>query len=309
MINASADIQAVSRKFLPEHFTVTSWDALEPYFQQLLERPLQSKPDLEQWLKDASEIEAVLSEDACWRQIKMTCDTENKSLEEAFIFFVTEIQPKIQPYADKINRKLIACPFTAELDQQKYFTYLRSVRKSIDLFRDINIPILSELSVLGQQFGVISAKMTIEVEGKEYTLQQAAKFLENHNRQLREEVYRKINERRLADKDALNDLYTELVRKRQQVAVNAGFSNYRDYKFAELGRFDYTKEDCFQFHDSVKKYILPLADKIYEAKKKSWELMCCVRGTWKPSRKEQLRCGLSQPAANCCRKALNALSR
>jgi oligoendopeptidase F len=287
MIHATADIQALPRKFLPKDFTVTNWEGLEPYFQQLLDRPLNSKADLEQWLKDSSEIEAVLSEDACWRQIKMTCDTENKSLEEAFVFFVTQIQPKIQPYADKLNRKLVACPYTPELDQKQYFTYLRSVKKSIDLFREINIPILSELSVMGQQFGVISGKMTIEVEGKEYTLQQAAKFLESHDRQLRENVYRKINERRIADKDALNTLYSQLIEKRQQVAINAGFSNYRDYKFADLGRFDYSKEDCFQFHDSVKKYILPLADKIYEAKKKKlgvdslrpWDLEAEPEGT------------------------------
>ena len=287
MITASADIKALPRKFLPKDFIITNWENLEPYFQQLLDRPLHSKADLEQWLKDSSEIEAVLSEDVCWRQIKMTCDTENKSLEEAFVFFVTQIQPKIQPYADKINRKLVDCPYTKELDQKLYYTYLRGVKKSIDLFREINIPILSELSVMGQQFGVISGKMTVEVEGKEYTLQQAAKFLESHDRQLREAVYRKINERRIADKDALNTLYSQLIEKRQLVAVNAGFSNYRDYKFADLGRFDYSKEDCFQFHDSVKKYILPLADKIYEAKKKKlgvdtlrpWDLEAEPEGT------------------------------
>lgn len=309
MINANADIQALPRNFLPKNFSVTSWEGLQPYFQQLLDRPLQSKGDLEQWLKDSSEIEAVLSEDACWRQIRMTCDTENKSLEEAFVFFVTEIQPKIQPYADKLNRKLIACPFTAELDQKKFFTYLRSVKKSIDLFREVNIPLLSELSVMGQQFGVISGKMTVEVEGKEYTLQQAAKFLESHDRKLREQVYRKINERRLQDKDALNNLYTQLVQKRQQVAVNAGFSNYRDYKFAELGRFDYTKEDCFQFHDSVKKYILPLADKIYAAKKKKlgvetlrpWDLEAEPEGT-APLRPFKTSDELLQKSVECFEK-------
>jgi len=287
MIKASADIKPLPRKFLPKDFTVTNWEALEPYFQQLLDRPLNSKADLEQWLQDASEIEAVLSEDACWRQIKMTCDTENKTLEEAFVFFVTQIQPRLQPFADKINRKLIDCKYTAELDQKRYYTYLRGVKKSIDLFREINIPILSELSVMGQQFGVISGKMTIEAEGQEYTLQQAAKFLESHDRKLRETVYRKINERRIADKDALNTLYSQLIEKRQEVGKNAGFANYRDYKFADLGRFDYSKEDCFQFHDSVKKYILPLADKIYEAKKKKlgvdtlrpWDLEAEPEGT------------------------------
>jgi oligoendopeptidase F len=271
-MNYTADIKKVPRHFLPEDFTVTTWDNLEPYFKNLLDRPIKTEADLEKWLYDMSELEAVVSEDACWRQIKMTCDTENKALEEAFVFFVTEIQPKIQPYADKLNKKLVESPFTAELDQKKYFTYLRSVRKSIELFREENIPLQSELAVLAQSFGTIAGKMTIEVNGKEYTLQQAAKFLESHDRNLRESVYRKINERRLQDKDALNDLYTQLVQKRHQVAKNAGFDNYRDYKFKELGRFDYTKEDCFQFHEAVKQHILPLVNVINERKKKKLNL-------------------------------------
>jgi oligoendopeptidase F len=267
MINASADIKKLPRQFLSEDFTLTEWAALEPFFKELVERPLGSKAELEKWLKDNSELEAVISEDACWRQIRMTCDTENKSLEEAFVFFVTQIQPNIQPYADKLNRRLVECSFTKELDTEQYFTYLRGVKKSIELFREKNIPLQSDLSVLGQQFGVISGKMTIDVQGKEYTLQQAAKFLESHDRSLREEVYRKINERRLQDKEALNDLYSQLVEKRNQVAINADFANYRDYRFKELGRFDYTREDCLQFHDAVKQYVLPLVTKIYEAKK------------------------------------------
>jgi len=264
----SANIQKLPRHFLPESFSLTNWESVESYFINLLERPINSLNDLEAWLKDSSELEAVLSEDACWRQIRMTCDTENKTLEEAFVFFVTQIQPHIQPYADKLNRKLVDCPFTKDLDQEKFFTYLRSVKKSIELFREKNIPLQSELSVLGQQFGVISGKMTIEVDGKEYTLQQAAKFLESPDRNKREEVYRKINERRLIDKETLDDLYSTLIQKRHQVALNAGFENYRDYKFKELGRFDYTKEDCFQFHQAVKEHVLPLVNDINERKRK-----------------------------------------
>jgi oligoendopeptidase F len=142
-MNYSADIKKLPRQFLPEDFTITTWEALEPYFIDLLNRSIDTKQDLEKWLKDSSELEAVISEDACWRQIRMTCDTENKSLEEAFVFFVSEIQPKIQPYADKLNRKLVDSPFVTELDKQKYFTYLRGVRKSIELFRPENIPLQS----------------------------------------------------------------------------------------------------------------------------------------------------------------------
>jgi oligoendopeptidase F len=263
----SADIQKLPRHFVPENFTVTDWTVLEPYFTDLVNRTIDTPEQLEQWLKDMSELEAVVSEDACWRQIKMTCDTENKSLEEAFNYFCLEIQPRIQPLADQLNRKLVNHPLTAQLPQQKYFTYLRSVKKSIELFSEANIPIQAELSVKQQQYGMVTGKMTIEVEGREYTLQQAAKFLEHHNRNLRQDVYVKIQERRLADKDALNQLYSELVEKRQQLAANAGFENYRDYKFKDLGRFDYSKEDCYQFHEGIRQHVLPLVNNIYEKKK------------------------------------------
>ena len=263
----SADIKKLPRYFVPENFIVSDWESLEPYFKDLLVRNIDTKESLEQWLKDMSELEAVVNEDACWRQIKMTCDTENKALEDAFNFFCMEIQPKIQPYSDALNKKLVNHSLASDLDSEKYFTYLRSIRKNIELFREENIPVQAELSVMQQQYGVISGKMTVTVSGKEYTLQQAAKFLESHDRSLREDVYRKINERRLADKAELNTLYDRLVEKRNQEALNAGFSNYRDYRFKELGRFDYTKEDCFAFHEAVKQHVLPIVNIIYQKKK------------------------------------------
>lgn len=267
-MNYSADIQKLPHHFLPKEFEVKDWASLEPYFKELAERPINSVEDLERWLKDTSELEAAVSEDSCWRQIKMTCDTENKELEESFNFFMMEIQPRIQPFADTLNKKLVASPFVSELEPKKFFTFLRNVKKNIDLFREANIPIQAEINVDAQKFGMISGKMTVQVNGKEYTLQQAAKFLEDPDRTLREEVYRKINERRLKDKEELNQLYSGLLHKRHQIASNAGFQNYRDFRFVELGRFDYTKEDCYQFHDAVKLHVMPLVSQIYEAKRK-----------------------------------------
>src|ERR1700688_4355262 len=134
----SADIAKPERHFLPEDFAITTWQNLEPYFIDLVQREIRSADDLEKWLKDQSELEAVVSEDACWRQIKMTCDTENKELEESFNFFCLQIQPNIQPYSDALNKKLVNHPLLSELDKEKYFTYLRSTRKNIELFREEN---------------------------------------------------------------------------------------------------------------------------------------------------------------------------
>ena len=263
----TAHIQKAPRYFMPPDFAVTDWQNLEPFFKDLLNRNIDTPEAMEQWLKDQSELEAVVSEDACWRQIKMTCDTNNKTLEESFNFYCMEIHPNIQPYTDALNKKLISHPLTKSLDGEKYFTFLRNLRKSIELFREENIPLQAELSVMQQQYGVITGKMTVTINGQEYTLQQAGKFLENPDRSLREEAYRKIQERRLQDQDALNNLYNSLIQKRNQEALNAGFTNYRDYRFKELGRFDYTKEDCFAFHEAVKLHVLPLVNIIYQKKK------------------------------------------
>ena len=268
----TADISKVRRNYLPADFVITDWAGLEPHFIELSERKINNAEALEKWLQDVNELEAVVSEDACWRQIRMTCDTANKELEEAFNFFYLEIQPQIQPYSDVLNKKLVDSPFVSSLDQDTYFTYLRNVKKNIELFREANIPIQAEINVLQQQYGQIAGKMMVEIDGKEFTLQQAAKYLEDPDRTKREEVYRKINDRRLLDKDSLDNLFTDLVRKRHQVAVNAGFENYRDYKFVEMGRFDYTPAQCEQFHEAVAQYVMPLVDEIFNAHQEKLQL-------------------------------------
>ncbi len=268
MSSSYTRIEKLKRNFLPEDFTVTTWDALQPYFDTLINTTINNKTELENWLHNVSELEAVISEDACWRQINMTCDTTNKTYEEAFTYFCMEIEPKMKPYFFEMNKKLLASPFVKELDEAQYYPYLRSVRNAVDLYREENVAIQAEMNLLAQQYGVVSGKMTITHEGKEYTLQQAARFLQNPDRELREAIFRKIAARRLQDKEELNTLFNKLLEKRQQVAVNAGFENYRDYKFRELGRFDYTPADCFAFHDAVREHILPLHKMLVERRKK-----------------------------------------
>ena len=106
----TAAIQKIPRHYVPQDFVVTDWQNLEPFFKELLERNIDTPEAMEQWLQDQSELEAIVSEDACWRQIRMTCDTENKALEDAFNFYCMEIAPKIQPCADGLNKKLVNHP-------------------------------------------------------------------------------------------------------------------------------------------------------------------------------------------------------
>lgn len=234
----------MQRHYLSPDFKITNWDQLKPLFEELKNRQLRSVADLKQWMKDYSEVEAVISEDGAWRYIKMTCDTQDEKLQNDFNFFVTEIEPHISPYTNDLNKKLIECPYVDELEKDTYFVHVRGVKKSIELYREENIALNTELRQKEQEFGTISAAQSITHNGEEMTIQKASTFFKNNDRELREKIYHQIQERKGKDEAALNDLYTELIGLRHQVALNTGFDNYRDYKHEELGRFDYrVKED------------------------------------------------------------------
>ena len=260
-------ITIIQRRFLPNKLKVSSWDVLSPYFNQLLEREINSKTDLENWLKDRSELEAYISEDMAWRYVRMTCDTTNKELEQAYLFFVTEIEPQISPLTDKLNHKLIQSPFVDELDKEKYFIYLRGIRKEIEIFRGENVPLMAEISTESQKYGAIIGSMSVKIDGKELTMQQAANFLKNPDRNKRETAFKKINEKRQAHATELDELFNKLISLRHQVAINAGFENFRDYMFAAMGRFDYTPKDCFDFHSAIQKEVMPLVKAFAEKRK------------------------------------------
>ncbi|MFN7313754.1 MAG: M3 family oligoendopeptidase [Bacteroidota bacterium] len=255
------------RRFLPDKLKITSWEVIAPYFNQLLQKEIQSKSELENWLKDRSELEAFVSEDLAWRYVRMTCNTEDKSLEEAYLFFVNEIEPQIAPLNDQLNRKLMACPFLNELDQKKYFVYLRGIKKEIEIFREENVPLQAEIATESQKYGSIVGSMMVEIDGKELTLQQASNYLKDTDRAKREEAFTKINAKRMEHAETLDILFNKLIQLRHQVAVNAGFTNFRDYMFAAMGRFDYTPEDCYAFHHAIQTEVVPMVKVFHEKRK------------------------------------------
>jgi oligoendopeptidase F len=260
------------RNFLPEHVSM-EWATIEPFYKNLLERPLQSLHDLRAWFRDRSELESMLAEEVAWRYIRMTCNTADEALQNSFNDFVTNIQPQATRLTHQLNEKCLSNPFLKDLEQEKGFRItIRSLRKQAEIFREENIPLQTELQIKEREYGAIAGAMTIEWEGKEITLQQASNLLEEQDRSKREKAYFAIQNRRYQDKDKLDELLSELIKLRHQVATNAGFKNYRDYAFAALGRFDYTPDDCFKFHEAVAKEVMPLVEELARERKQAMKL-------------------------------------
>jgi oligoendopeptidase F len=255
------------RYFLPNDFVLSTWEDIAPYFNTLLSANFSSKEEFITWLKNRSELDAFLEENLAWRYIRMTIDTRIKEFSDSYQFFVTEIQPKLAPLEDQLNKKMLESQFLNDLKKEEaYSIYIRSVETAVALFREENISLEAEVNEKSQLFGSISGAQSIEYNGETITMQKASSLLKEPEESLRKEIFEKISSRRKEDIDKLDSLYTELIQLRNKIAVNAGFENFRDYKFQSLGRFDYTKEDCFYFHESIEKFIVPISKQIQQKK-------------------------------------------
>lgn len=265
--------QTPKRSFLPSDFVLTTWESVLPFFEQLSQQTIESLEELKTFCLYRSELESYLSENFAWRYIKMSCDNQNETLQKSYQQFVNEIMPHASVYDDAWNKKVVESGFTQELPTLGYSIMLRGMKKAIEIFREENIPLFTELQNLQTEYGAATGDLMVEIDGQEKTLQQANAYLESTERKVRESVYRQIAEKRLGIKNQLNELFSQLIIKRDEVSKNAGFENFRDYSFASLGRFDYSASDCFEFHEAVAETVVPLLNQLASKRKTSMDLV------------------------------------
>lgn len=268
----TAPITRQKRKFVSEELDIQEWSDVQPYFDQLLNIEINSVQDLEDWMKKRSELESVIGEDYRWRYVDQSCDTNHAEKEAALNNFIKDIMPHWLQVSNELDQKIAHSKYLHQLDSKQYEIYLRGLKNQLELFRKENVPLSTKIDQLSNEYGKISGAMTIDHEGQTLTLQQAQKLLQSNDRITRKEVFEKIQNRRLEDKEKLEDLFDELLKLRHQIALNAGFDNFRDYMMRSLGRFDYGVEECEEFHQAVEKVIVPILKKSHQERSKKLDI-------------------------------------
>lgn len=265
--NTSAIPQRNQRSYVTNDIQLGEWSSIEPYYTKLTEREINSVDELNQWLRDWSELETVLSENSRWIYVRTTVDTTDEKAKADQTNLYVNIYPHVLAAENKLAKKFVSSSYTSELNQELFYTTIRKFKMQIALFREANIPLESELNIKQSKYDEITGAQSIVYKGEEITLQQAAVYLKSNDRAQREEVFRLVNARREQDAETLDNLMSELIALRHQIAVNAGYNNYLGYRFDELGRFDYNANDCVQFHKAVEETVIPVLNKLAEERK------------------------------------------
>jgi oligoendopeptidase F len=246
----------------PEEFMQLDWTRLKPYTDDLLQRDLNAS-SLESWVMDWSDLSRIISEIYGRLWVASTLDTSNPQVTERFHTFLDKTLIPFRASDQELKLKLLS----SGLKPAGFDIPLRNMRQEAEIFRTENLPLLSEESKLENLYDEIIGAQTVEWEGKEVTAAQLQPVYLSLDRSRREKAWRLANDRKLADRQKLNELWVKMLGLRSQIAANAGFQDYRAYRWKELLRFDYTPADCLKFHDAIEQEVVPVAYRIYEKRR------------------------------------------
>ncbi|MGB7158038.1 MAG: M3 family oligoendopeptidase, partial [Tepidisphaeraceae bacterium] len=258
---------AYPRTFVSQDLTVSTFADVEPLYRELIDRPIDSPAALERWLRDFSELASVVDEVGSRRYIDKSCHTDNAEIEKSYLRFVEEIDPKIKPLYFELQKKFLASPHRSALTDGRYAMLAQRWTPDVELFRDENVPLETEVTKLVNEYDKTCGAMIVTFRGNEYTVQQMAKFLEEPDRTIREEAFRASVARRLVDKEKIESLFDEILPIRARIAQNAGLADYRAYTWKAYKRFDYTPDDCLRFADAIASSVVPLVNELDRQRK------------------------------------------
>jgi oligoendopeptidase F len=239
-----------------------TWPQIEPHFQDLYNRSL-NEDNILDWLHDWSELSKLLDE-SYWRlYAATTIDTSNQEFGENFKRFLDQVRPRGKSAEQKLKKMLL----NSGIAPEGYEVPLRDLSAQADLFREENQPLLSEEKKLVVEYYKVIGAQTVLWEGEQVALPQLLPEFQHPDRAHREKAWRLAGDRQLADREALNNLWAQFLELRQKIAANADLPDYRAYRWRELLRFDYTPEDCYQFHRAIEDVVVPAAAMIYEKRR------------------------------------------
>lgn len=248
----------------PQQFADASWDDIQPLYDALAERSLDAL-SADDWLTDWSALEAALWEARNLASIAYSIDTTDPAKEEANLRFNGEIGPRMDEQRVRLSGRLLDLGYRRDdLD-----VALRSFRNQRDLFRVENVPLQQDLEGLNADYQKLTGGMTARWDGEDLPLPRLAPFLLDPDRVIRERAFRLRLAPYVAQRDALADVFDRQYALRQQIARNAGFTNYRDFGHQEKDRFDYTPADCETFHAAIEASVVPALARRYERRRQT----------------------------------------
>ena len=245
---------------------------LEKTLSTLLNKMISSKLDLENWLKEQSKVIWEIEEQLRLHYIAFQCNTDDKEIKDTFEHDQQFVKPLLKRYQNLLDNKYLESPFRMELDSNVYGLLDTKIKNAQKLFCEENIELEIKEDKLVTEYFEITGGLNGIWDGEEKTITELQSYLQDSNRDTRKKAKTIISEQFLSVEKELQNILNQLIEIRHQKAKNIQLENYRDYMFKKYERFDYSAIDCYELAESIRKYVVPLKDKILLEKKEKLQV-------------------------------------
>lgn len=245
---------------------------LEKTLSTLLNKMISSKLDLENWLKEQSKVIWEVEEQLKSHYIAFQCNTDDEKIKDTFEHDQQFVKPLLKRYQNLLDNKYLESPFRMELDSNVYGLLDTKIKNAQKLFCEENIELEIKEDKLVTEYFEITGGLSGIWDGEEKTITELQSYLQDSNRDIRKKAKTIISEQFLSVEKELQNILNQLIEIRHQKAKNIQLENYRDYMFKKYERFDYSAKDCYELAESIRKYVVPLKDKILLEKKEKLQV-------------------------------------
>jgi len=204
---------------LPFAIDTTSWEGFQARYEALTNEPL-NEATLADWLARWSQLNMLIEESGAIANIEKTLDTADETAERAFLNFVENIAPNFSRADQALKQRLLAAATDNDALGEDMRVPLRAMRNQADLFREENVPLMTELAKLGNEYDKITGALSADWDGEPRNLNQLNALLRDRDRAVRERAWRQMMALWLGQRAALNDLYGRMLALRRQMAAN-----------------------------------------------------------------------------------------
>lgn len=173
--------------------------------------------------------------------------------------------PELEEYTKAWTAAMLASPFRKDFAAE--YGDLMFVNAEIELktFAPEIVPQLQRENDLTQEHQKLIASAKVPFEGKTYTLAQMGPFQSDADDARRLAAWKAVGQWYKDNQPELDRIYDELTHLRDEMGRKLGYEGYTPLGYYRMKRNCYTKEDVESFRAAVRKYLVPLADRVFRA--------------------------------------------
>lgn len=197
-------------------------------------------------------------------QVRNTIDTRDQFY-DGEVNFWNAAMPELEEYEQAWKLAMLESPFRKDFEAEYGSLMFLNTEIALKTFSPDIVPQLQKENDLTQEYVKLLAAAKIPFEGGEYTLSQMTPFTTDADDARRLAAWKAVGRWFKDSQPELDRIYDQLTHLRDEMGRKLGYDGYTQLGYYRMGRNCYGKDEVERFRAAVRKYLVPLADRVFRA--------------------------------------------